>query len=108
VELQKPKADKALTLVNYVTDQQRLVDQVAVPRNTNEEAAVAAHWPQMDLVGVCVTADAAHTTKANARQLTQHNGADYFLFLKGNQPHALAKAQQLVSGAFPPSGPESG
>lgn len=108
VELQKPKADKALTLVNYVTDQQRLVDQVAVPRNTNEEAAVAAHWPQMDLAGVCVTADAAHTTKANARQLTQNNGADYVLFLKANQPHALAKAQQLVSGALPPSGPESG
>lgn len=102
-EQQKPKADKALTLVNFVTVEQQLIDQVAVPRDTNEEAAVAAHWPQMDLAGVCVTADAAHTIKANTRQLTQHNGADYFLFLKANQPHALAKAQQLVPGAFPPS-----
>ena len=105
VELQKPKADKALTLVNFITRHQRLVEQVAVPQNTNEEAAVAAHWPQMDLVGVCVTADAAHTIKANARQLTQNNGADYVAILKGNQPHALAKAQQRLSGAFPPCGP---
>lgn len=106
LEQQKPKADKALTLVNFITGQQRLVDQVAVPRNTNEEAAVAAHWSQMDLAGVCVTADAAHTTKANARQLTQGNGADYLMSLKANQPNALAKAQQLLSGAFPPSSPD--
>ena len=69
-ELQKPKADKALMLVNFQTTQQRLVDQVAVPQDTNEEAAVAAHLPQMDLAGVCLTADAAYTTKANCRQLT--------------------------------------
>lgn len=106
LELQKPKADKALTLVNFVTGNQRLVEQVAVPQNTNEEAAVAAHFPKLDLAGVCVTADAAHTTKANARQLTQGNGADYLLILKGNQPHALTKAQQLLSGSFPPCGPD--
>ena len=52
-ELQKPKADKALMLVNFQTTDQRLVDQVAVPRDTNEEAAVAAHLPKMDLAGVC-------------------------------------------------------
>jgi hypothetical protein len=104
VELQKPKADKALTLVNFITGHQRLVEQVAVPQNTNEEAAVAAHFPKMDLAGLCLTADAAHTTKANARQLTQGNGADYLMSLKGNQPHALAKAQQLLSGSFPPGG----
>jgi len=102
---QKPKADKALMLVNFVSGRQRLIDQMAVPQNTNEEAAVAAHWPKMDLSGVCVTADAAHTVKANARQLTQHNGADYFFVLKGNQPQALAKARQLLPGDFPPSGP---
>lgn len=108
IELQKPKAEKALTLVNFITGQQRLVEQIAVPRDTNEEAAVATHLPKMDLAGICLTADAAHTTKANARQLTQDNGADYLLVLKGNQPHALAKAQQLLSGSFPPSGPNGG
>ena len=103
-EQQKPKADKALTLVNFVTSQQRLIDQIAVPRNTNEEAAVAAHWRKMDLAGVCITADAAHTIKANARKITQDRGGEYLLPLKGNQPTAYAKAQQLLSGSFPPSG----
>lgn len=100
---QKPKAEKALTLVNFQTPDQRLIDQIAVPQDTNEEAAVAAHLPKMDLTGVLVIADAAHTTKANCRHLTQEQGADYLFFLKGNQPHAHAKAQQLLAGDFPPS-----
>ena len=104
VEQQKPKAEKALTLVNFQTPDQRLIDQIAVPQDTNEEAAVAAHLPKLDLTGVLVIADAAHTTKANCRHLTQEQGADYLFFLKGNQPHAHAKAQQLLTGAFPPSG----
>jgi len=107
-ELQKPKADKALTLVNFQTTDQRLVDQVVVPRDTNEEAALAAHLPQMDLAGICFTADAAHLTKANCRQLTQGNGAEFFLFLKANQPLALAKAEQLLPGTLPPSGQHVG
>jgi hypothetical protein len=104
-ELQKPKADKALMLVNFQTTNQRLVDQIAVPCDTNEEAAVAAHLPQMDLAGICLTGDAAHLTKANCRQLSQGNGAEFFLFLKANQPTALAKAEQLLPGALPPSSP---
>ena len=100
---QKPKAEKALTLVNFQTPGQRLIDQIAVPQDTNEEAAVAAHLPTMDLTGVLVIADAAHTTKANCHHLTQEQGADYLFFLKGNQPHAHAKAQQLLAGDFPPS-----
>ena len=106
--LQKPNADKALTLVNFQTTDQRLLDQIAVPRDTNEEAAVAAHLPKMDLAGVCLTTDAAHLTKANCRQLTQNNGADFFIFLKGNQPTARAKAEQLLPGKLPPSGQHAG
>jgi hypothetical protein len=108
IELQKPKADKALTLVNFMTTDQRLVDQIAVPQDTNEEAAVAAHLAKMDLVGICVTADAAHTVKANCRQLTQVNGGDYLLYLKANQKHALAKAEQLLPSSFPPSSHNGG
>jgi hypothetical protein len=107
-DLQKPKADKALILVNFQTTDQRLIDQVAVPRDTNEEAAVATHLPKMDLAGVCLTADAAHTIKANCRQLTQGNGAEFYLFLKANQPTALAKAEQLLPGALPPSSQHAG
>lgn len=50
----------------------------------NEEAAVAAHVDQMDLAGTRVTVDVAHTTKANCRQLTRHNGADYLLRIGAN------------------------
>lgn len=107
-EQQKPKADKALMLVNFQTPEQRLIDQIAVPQDTNEEAAVAAHLPTMDLKGVTVIADAAHTVKANCRNLTQSLGADYLFFLKGNQPHAFAKAKQVLSGDIPPSGSVSG
>ena len=104
VEDQKPKAEKSLTLVNFQTPNQRLIDQIAVPRDTNEEAAVAAQLPKMDLCGVTVIADAAHTVKANCRHLTQVQGADYIFVLKGNQPNACAKAKQLLSGDIPPSG----
>lgn len=107
-ELQKPKAEKALMLVNFQTPSQRVVDQIAVPQDTNEEAAVAAHLPKMDLAGVMVIADAAHTVKANCRLITQEKGGDYIFFLKGNQPNALAKAQQLLLGAVPPSGSVDG
>ncbi len=63
---------------------------------------MATHLPKMDLAGVCLTADAAHTVSANCRQLTQGNGAEFLLFLKANQPTALAKAEQLLPGALPP------
>ena len=107
-ELQKPLADKALMLVNFLTTKQRLVDQIAVPENTNEEGAVATHLWKMDLPDIIVTADAAHTTKANCRQLTQQCRAETVLILKANQPHALAKAEQAFTGDFPPSGPNGG
>jgi hypothetical protein len=103
-ESQKPKAEKALTLVNFQTPGQRVIDQIAVPQDTNEEAAVAAHLPKMDLAGVLVIADAAHTVKANCRRLTQEQGADYLFVLKGNQRNATAKARQMLSGDTPPSG----
>ena len=67
LELQKPKAEKALMLVNFQTPSQRVIDQIAVAQDTNEEAAVAAHLPKMDLAGVLVIGDAAHTVKANCR-----------------------------------------
>ena len=100
---QKPKANKALTLVNFMTDDQKLIEQLAVPSNTNEEAAVAAALSTIDLTGYRVSFDAAHMVKNTLRQLTFYNGADYLGRLKANQPNALAKARQLLSGALPPS-----
>lgn len=103
-QLQKPKAEMALTLVNFQTPGQRLLDQIAVPRDTNEEAAVAAHLRNMDLAGQVLIADAAHTVKANCHYLTREAEAEYLFFLKGNQPKALAKAEALLPGGVPPSG----
>ena len=103
VEAQKPKADKMLNLVNFQTPDQRLVDQIAVPADTNEEAAVAAHLPKMNLCGVTIIADAAHTTKANCKHLSQDQGADYIFFLKGNQPTAFEHAKRLLPESVPPS-----
>lgn len=105
---QKPKADQALTLINFQTPGQRLIDQIAVPEDTNEEAAVAAHLPKMDLTGVILMGDAAHTVKANCRHITQEQGGEYVLCLKGNQPKAFAKAKEILSGSFPPSGSVAG
>lgn len=107
-EQQKPKADKMLTLVNFQTPGQRLVDQIAVPSDTNEEAAVSAHLPKMDLCGVTVIADAAHTTKSNCRHLTQDQGGNYIFFLKGNQPTAFAQAQKLLPESVSPFTPNGG
>jgi len=101
-ELQKPKSNKALTLVNFQTPGQRVIDQIVVPRNTNEEAAVATHLPTMNLAGKIVIADAAHTVKANCLQLTRRLGADYVFWIKANQPNAHTKAKKLLTGDFPP------
>lgn len=100
---QKPHANQSLTLVNFLTPGQKLLGQVAVPANTNEEAAVAAVLNTMDLTGLRVGFDAAHMVKATLRQLTFYNGADYAGRLKANQPTALAKARQLLPGELPPS-----
>jgi len=100
---QKPRADKALALVNFMTSDQKLIHQLAVPSNTNEEAAVAAALSSIDLTGYRVSFDAAHMVKNTLRQLTLYNGADYLGRLKANQPNALEKAQQLLPGDVPPS-----
>lgn len=100
---QKPKANQALTLVNFMTGEQKLHYQVAVPSNTNEEAAVGAALSSIDLTGYRMSFDAAHMVKKTLRQLTLFNGADYLGRLKANQPNALAKAQQLLLGDVPPS-----
>jgi hypothetical protein len=58
---------------------QRLLEKVDPEQLKN----VLVGWMQTQdtaPLGVCLTSDAANTTKANCRQLTQDNGADFFLF----------------------------
>ena len=105
VELQKPKADKALTLVNFQTTDQRLVDQIAVPRDTNEEAAVAAHLPKMDLAGICLTTDAAHLVKANCRQLTQKQRRGILHIPQSQPAHGAGQSRATAARQHPPLRP---
>ncbi|HWT78117.1 MAG TPA: transposase family protein, partial [Candidatus Methylomirabilis sp.] len=44
-----------LTLVNVMTPDQRLVEQIPVPLGTNEQAAVSQRLPQLNLQGLLVT-----------------------------------------------------
>jgi len=59
--------------------------QVAVPDDTTEVTQVEALLTPLDLAGVTVTADAAHTSTATAAYLTGR-GAHYLLPVKGNRP----------------------
>jgi len=56
----------------------------------------------MDLLGVLVIGDAAHTVKANCHHIPFDYGGDYLFFLKGNQPLAQAKASNCSRAPFPP------
>ena len=83
---------------------QTLAATPAPAPDMSSEAVLAAAPKTEPVNGRSVTADAAHTTKNNCRQVTMDKGGDYLFVVKGNQPHALAKAEQLLPGALPPSG----
>ena len=70
----------------------------------SEIAAVAPLLEPLEIDGSTVTLDALHTQHETARFLVQEKGADYVLTVKGNQPNLRAKAEQLLGGAFFPSG----
>ena len=70
---------------------------------SNEITALEPMLSPVSLDGVVVTADAMQAQHAAARFLVQEKGACYFFSLKGNQPSVEAKAEALLSSAFPPS-----
>ncbi len=85
------------------TESQRLVAQESVDEKSNEITALRPMLRDVPLDGVVVTADAMHAQQDAARFLQQEKGAEYFFYLKGNQPSIQAKAQALLDRAFPPS-----
>jgi predicted transposase YbfD/YdcC len=84
-------------------DQAVVIAQVQVPSHTNEITQVGALFDGVDLAGVVVTGDAAHTQHATARYLVEQKHCDYLLQVKGNQPGLLAE----VLAALPPATPGS-
>jgi hypothetical protein len=104
VKKARQKDGRQLHLVAAVSHEStRLVAQRPVDEKSNEITALEPMLRPVVLDGVIVTADAMQTQHAAARFLTQEKGALYFLSLKGNQPSIEAKAEALLSSAFPPS-----
>lgn len=80
-----------------------VLGQTQVPENTTEASAFGPLMNQLGgLDGKVITADAAHTTQANARQVVEDHHGDYVFALKGNQPTAEATAKTLPGGSFSP------
>lgn len=104
VKKARQKNGRQLHLVAAVShDSIRLVAQRAVDEKSNEITALEPMLSPVSLDGVVVTADAMQAQHAAARFLVQEKGACYFFSLKGNQPSVEAKAEALLSSAFPPS-----
>jgi len=90
------------------TESGRLCAQRPVTDHSNEITALQPMLESLPLDGVVVSADAMQAQQKAARFLVQEKGAEYFFSLKGNQPSIEAKAERLLTGAFPPSGRTAG
>src|SRR5690606_41352891 len=68
---------------------------------TTESSCVQPLLAPLDLTGTAVSADAAHTTAANARWLVETKRAHYLLAVKADQPTLLAQMKALDWTAVP-------
>jgi predicted transposase YbfD/YdcC len=71
-----------------------VLGQIAVAEKTNEVGAFTTLLDQLDLTGVLVTADAAHTNRNHAEYLHKRGGY-YLLSAKLNQPTLLRRLRAL-------------
>ena len=69
-------------------------------KKEGELSAARRLYPQAQLQGALVTADALHCEPETMRHLVE-SGGDYLLQLKANQPTALAQAQARAAKAAP-------
>jgi hypothetical protein len=74
------------------------IAQVAVPQDTTETTQLTALLAGVDIAGMVVTADAAHTNKATAAYLVEDNKAGYLLPVKANTPTLLAAVAARLAG----------
>ncbi|MCH7231590.1 ISAs1 family transposase [Glycomyces sp. L485] len=75
--------------------------QVPVPEGTNETTCFGPLLAPLDLRGTVVSADAAHTTAANARWLVEDKRAHYLFAVKADQPTLFAQMKALDWTAVP-------
>jgi predicted transposase YbfD/YdcC len=71
-----------------------VLGQVAVAEKSNEVAAFTSLLDELDLTGVLITADAAHTNRNHADYL-HGRGGHYLLCAKLNQPTLLRRLRAL-------------
>jgi hypothetical protein len=81
---------------------QAAVGSLVVPPNSAEMIDVIELLKQLPLDGAVVTGDAAFTFRPIV-EAVRERGADYFLFVKGNQPELEGEIARAF-GDVPPSG----
>ncbi len=101
-----------IQLFSALDTQNRIVcRQIQIPSKTNEIPALKDLLDQLDLRGTLISADALHTQKASAAFVVEDKQADFLRVVKNNQPKLFQKLARLAAaptGAFFPSGPDSG
>ena len=83
-----------------------IIAQHAIPEDTNEITQVKDLLDPVDLDGAVVTGDAAHAQRQTAAYIAgpaEDGGreADYFLFVKGNQPGLLRAVYDAIQASCP-------
>jgi len=83
-----------------------MIAQHRIPDDTTETTQVRALLDSVDLENAVVTADAAHAQRETAAYLAGPEdeggrGADYFLFVKGNQPGVQRAVYDLIQAGGP-------
>jgi predicted transposase YbfD/YdcC len=83
-----------------------IIAQHAIPEDTNEITQVKELLDPVDLENAVVTGDAAHAQHGTAGYIASPEedggrGADYFLFVKGNQPTLQRAIYDLIQAGCP-------
>src|SRR6266545_1470356 len=96
-----PGGHQVHLLAALAHDSGTVLAQRAVAATTNQTTQLAPLLDGVDLAGRVVTADALHTTPAQARYLIGRD-ADYMLTVKGNQPGLVTAIDRLAPEVFSP------
>lgn len=92
-------------MVNATTGSGRFLASTMTPEKSNEIPAARVLLKTQDLAGKIVIADALHTNFQTAQQILHHQGGDYLLSVKGNQPELKKTLQNLFTEqSFSPEG----
>ena len=84
----------------FSTKLQAAVGSLVVPPDSGEMIEALELIKTLPLEGAVVTADAAFTYKPIVEAIRER-GADYFLFVKANQPELQAELARAFGDVFP-------